>query len=253
MRRGSVAVGFLDPGSWSYCFGQSLIDLYLHDAVSSRRMVPHGRQLRSFSAAGGLVADRNEVARKFLDDTECEWLFMVDSDMGFPADAVDRLIGSGDPVERPVVGALCFALRRDEAGDCYGQKYVVVPTLYEAVETDTEAGFRPLLNYERDALARVDATGAACLIVHRTALHRIREKYGDRWFDPVTHPLGTTFSEDLSFCVRLAGCGLAVFVDTSVRTTHDKHGVFLDELEFDRSLAINHLEREALAESAEVA
>lgn len=251
MKRGKVAVGFLDPGTWSHCFGQSLIDLYLTDAHGSHRIVPDGMQLRDNCQAGGIVAGRNEIARKFLDDTECEWLFMVDSDMGFAPDTVDRLIASADPVRRPVVGGLCFGLRRSEAGEFYGQKYVVVPTVYDFVETETEVGFRSRIDYERDALVEAAGTGAACLMIHRTALHRVRERYGPTWFEPVTHPKGTTFSEDLSFCVKLAAIGLPVFVDTSVRTTHDKHGVFLDELEFDRSLAIHEFERAARAQQQE--
>lgn len=251
MKRGSVAVGFLDPGHWSHCFGQSLIDLYLTDAVGSRRMVPDGAQLRDHCQAGGVVAGRNEIARQFLDSTECEWLFFVDSDMGFAADTVDRLVGSADPVLRPVVGGLCFALRREARGDCYGQKYVVVPTVYDLVETDSEVGFRSRVDYERDALIEVGATGAACVLIHRTVLHRIREAYGPCWFDPITHPKGpTTFSEDLSFCVRVAAVGFKVHVDTRVRTTHDKHGVFLDELEFDRSLAVHALEQEMKSQQA---
>jgi hypothetical protein len=254
VKRGSVAVGFLDPGHWSHCFGQSLIDLYLTDAFGSKRLVPHGMQLRDNCQAGGIVAGRNDIARKFLDDTECEWLFMVDSDMGFSPDTVDRLIASADPVRRPVVGGLCFALRRETAGDCYGQKYVVVPTCYELVQSDAEVGFRSILDYPRDSLMQVSGTGAACLMIHRTALHRVRGKYGDKWFDPITHPVGpTTFSEDLSFCVRLAAIDLPVFVDTSVRTTHDKHGVFLDELEFDRSVALHDLERVIREQQEEVA
>lgn len=245
MRRGSVAVGFLDPGKWSHCFGQSLVNLYLTDAFGSKRMVPNGVQLRDNCQADGIVKGRNEIARKFLDDTECEWLFMVDSDMGFPPDAVDRLIASADPVLRPVVGALCFALRRESLGDCYGQKYVVVPTAYDFIETDDEVGFRSRVDYERDSLIEVSATGAACLLVHRTVLHRIREKFGAEWFSHITHPTGPTeFSEDLSFCVRVAAIGFPMFVDTSVRTTHDKGGVFLDELEFDRSLAVHELQQE---------
>ncbi len=239
MRSGAVAVGFLDPGHWSHCFGQSLIDLYLVDAHGSKRMVPHGKQLRDNAQAGGIVAGRNSIAAKFLDDTECEWLFMVDSDMGFSPDTVDRLIASADPVARPVVGGLCFSLRREKAGEFYGQKYVVVPTCFEYVDTDTEVGFRSILDYPRDSLMQVSGTGAACLVIHRTALEAVRERTGDHWFDHVTHPGGTVFSEDLSFCLRLAAVDLPVYVDTSVRTTHDKHGVFLDEEEFDRCRALH--------------
>ena len=241
MKAGTVAVGFLDPGHWSHCFGQSLIDMYLVDAHGSKRMVPHGKQLRDNAQAGGIVAGRNQIAAKFLDATECEWLFMVDSDMGFAADTVDRLIASADPAARPVVGGLCFSLRRDTPGEFYGQKYIVVPTCFEYVDTDAEVGFRSIIDYPRDALFQVGGTGAACLIIHRSALQKLRDRGGDHWFDQITHPGGTVFSEDLSFCIRLAAADLPLYVDTGVRTTHDKHGVFLDEDEFDRCRALHAL------------
>jgi hypothetical protein len=120
------------------------------------------------------------------------------------------------------------------------------------VETDDEVGFRSRIDYERDALVEVSATGAACLLIHRTVLHRIREKVGPHWFDPITHPKGTTFSEDLSFCVRVAAVGFPIHVDTRVRTTHDKHGVFLDELEIERSLAIHEMERQMAAKQVPI-
>jgi hypothetical protein len=63
---------------------------------------------------------------------------------------------------------------------------------------------------------------------------KVRAKYGDAWFDTATHPTGLkgkprNFSEDLSFCVRLAACGIPLHVDTRVKTTHYKGGIFLDE------------------------
>ncbi len=242
MRRGTVAVGFLDPGEWSHCFGQSLIDMYLRDQATSKRMVSaHGKQLRNNAQAGGIVAGRNEIVTQFLDATECEWLFMVDSDMGFAADTVDRLVNAADPKDRPVVGGLCFGLRREKPGEFYGQKYVVVPTCYEYVDTDAEVGFRSIIDYPRDTLFPVGGTGAACLMIHRSALEDLRAKFGDKWFDHITHPGGTTFSEDLSFCIRLAAADIPLYVDTSIRTTHDKHGVFLDEDEFDRCRALHSI------------
>lgn len=239
MKAGSVAVGFLDPGSWSHCFGQSLIDLYLVDAFGSKRMVPNGKQLRDNAQAGGIAKGRNQIAERFLDATDCEWLFMVDSDMGFAPDTVDRLIAAADPESRPVVGGLCFALRRDTPGEFYGQKYVVIPTCYEYVDTDDEVGFRSIIDYPRDELVPVGGTGAACLIIHRSALEAMRARVGDHWFDHLTHPAGTEFSEDLSFCVRLAALDIPLYVHTGIRTTHDKHGVFLDEDEYDRCRALH--------------
>jgi len=239
MNPGSVAVGFLHPGEWSACFGLSLVELYLVDAtIGSHRLV---RQLPKFCAAGGVVAARNEVAEKFLDATDCEWLWMIDSDMGFGPTTVDELIAAADPDTRPVVGGLCFALRRDRPGVFHGEKYVIVPSAYRWIETGGEVGFQSILDLPSDeTLMEVSATGAACMLVHRNALDAVRKKYGDHWFDPVTHPTGpTTFSEDLSFCVRLAAVDIPVFVHTGVGTTHDKGGIFLDREAFDTQAGIS--------------
>ena len=250
MKPGTVAVGFLDPGEWSACFGLSLVDLYLADAHTTRRIVPDGKQLRNQCMAGGIAAGRNEVATQFLDRTDNEWLWFIDTDMGFGPDTVERLLDVADPTERPVVGGLCFKLHREGPGAHYGEKYAILPTAFAWVETPDTVGFAPLRDVPDDALVEVSATGAACLLIHRSALATVRAKYGDNWFSPVTHPTGpTTFSEDLSFCVRLAAVDLPIFVHGGVTTTHHKGGIFLDRDAFDRQQAVNggRLESEAAA------
>lgn len=248
MTPGAVAIGFLDNGSWSACFGLSLVDLYLVDAtIGSHRIIPNGRQLRKQCAAGGLVEARNEVAERFL-ETDCEWLWMVDSDMGFGPDTVERLIEAADPDARPVVGALAFKLHREGPGAFHGERYVILPTAFLWVETEDTVGFAPVRTIPDDTLLEVSATGAACLIVHRNALERVRERFGASWFDPITHPKGpTTFSEDLSFCVRLAAVDLPMYVHTGVGTTHDKGGIFLDRQAFEAQGLDADLNRHTLA------
>lgn len=243
---GSVVVGYLDCGQWSACFGLSFRDLCLFDAMSHQRIVrPNGTELRAITGAGGIPTNRNKIARDFLDNTDGEWLFFIDTDMGFTPDTVDRLVASADPIERPVMGGLCFAgLRRKPSGPnpLHAERFLIQPTIYEWVDVDGELGFRPIIDYKRDAVVETAATGAACLLIHRGALEAVRARYGDAWFDPMTHPTGLkgkprTFSEDLSFCVRLAACDLPIHVDTSVKTTHEKGFAFLDEGSFDAQRA----------------
>lgn len=232
---GSVVVGYLDPGTWSAVFGLSYRDLLLSDMAGPQRIVREdGRELRAVTGSGGIPGSRNQVARDFLDTTNGEWLFMVDSDMGFAADIVEQLVDAADPIERPVMGGLCFALKRVGRSELGAERFRIQPTLYELVERDDEVGFAPVLNYPRDTVLRVGGTGAACLLIHRSALAAVRAHYGEAWFDPLTHPTGDhgkprTFSEDLSFCVRLAACGMPLHVHTGAHTTHDKGGIFLDE------------------------
>ena len=245
MTPGSVVVGYLDDGGWRACFGLSYRDLIMHDVLNSGRIVrENGRELRQVCGTGGIVAGRNRVAKDFLDNTDGEYLFFVDTDMGFAADTVDRLVKACDRISSPVVGGLCFKLsRKRDRGDYYAERYSIAPTIYEYLELDDEVGFRPMADYPRDSMTKCAGTGAACIIIHRNALVKLRKAYGDVWFDPITHPLGykgqpRTFSEDLSFCVRCHAQDLPVYVHTGIKTCHDKHGVFLDEAAYDAQRAV---------------
>lgn len=229
-------VGFLNPGHYAKCFAESLKELLFFDSQHRQRIVSHPfGQLGNEVGSGGIVAGRNRIAEVFLDRSDADWLFMVDSDMGFAPDTVERLIESAHAVDRPVVGALCFAHKSDGAASFFGTRYRATPTVYDFYEDDERIGFVPRLDYERDTLQLSAATGAACVLIHRFALEAVRDKYGDEWFDTIRHPKapGGTFSEDMSFCVRVAGCDLPMYVDTGVKTTHDKGGVFLDEEFYD--------------------
>ena len=239
MKKGTVAVGYLDDGhNWSACFGLSLRNMFMYDMVIEKRF--RGGELRLTAGTATIPQARNNMVRTFLAG-EAEWLFMVDTDMGFTDDTVERLLKSAHAIERPIVGALCFALRGSPQAHTvlHAARYDIVPTVYEWVELEDEVGFAPMHNYPRNAMVQTAATGAACMIMHRTAAEKIRDKYGEEWFSQTTHPTGDrgkprTFSEDLSFCVRVAGVDLPLYVNTRVKTTHDKGGLFLDEDTYDQ-------------------
>lgn len=250
MTPGSVVPGFLDGGHWSACFGLSYMELMLHDLGGDSRIIREGGiYLRKVAGSAGIPDGRNEVVQRFLDETDGEWLWFIDTDMGFAPDTVDRLVASADPVERPVVGGLCFAQRRIEARPFHGSRFGIIPTVYDYVELDDEVGFVPREAYALDEVLAVSGTGAACLLIHRTALEAVRDRHGDAWFNPMAHPTGLkgkprNFSEDLSFCVRLASVGIPVHVNTAVKTIHEKGGVFLDEDAYDRQQAFARMDRQ---------
>jgi hypothetical protein len=246
---GSVIPGFLDGGHWSACFGLSYLELTLYDLAHAQRIIREGGiYLRKVAGTAGIPDGRNEVAQRFLDETDGEWLWFIDTDMGFAADTVDRLVAAADPADRPVVGGLCFAQRRIEKRPFHGNRFGIIPTIYDYVELDDEVGFVPREAYVVDEVVAASGTGAACLLIHRSALEVVRERHGDSWFDPMKHPTGLhgkprTFSEDLSFCVRLASVGIPVHVDTSVKTVHEKGGIYLDEDAYDRQQAFAAMDR----------
>jgi hypothetical protein len=238
-----VTVGYLDPGEWSAIFGLSYRDLLLYDLSHNAHVLREGgSELRALTGSGGIASNRNKVAGQFLHSTDGDWLFWVDSDMGFAPDTVDRLLESADAEERPIMGALCFQQKRCGSGDFQSVRYSIHPTLlnWNEVEETGEQGFVPVDDYKRDAVIEVAGTGSACILVHRKVLQAIEDKYGpDTWYTHLVIPgaggKGTPreFSEDLSLCIRAAACGFKTHVDTSVKTTHYKGGLYLDEETFD--------------------
>jgi hypothetical protein len=158
---------------------------------------------------------RNMLVAGFLEDHDAPWLFMADTDMWLPWDTVDRLVAAADPVARPVVGGLC--LTENPGGD-------PLPALYELTEADGQPVFARLASWPADAVVRVTATGAACLLIHRDALEAVGKVAGDGaapWFRESV--IGAALvGEDLTFCLRCGVAGVPVHVHTGVRAGHMK-------------------------------
>lgn len=239
MKPGTVIPAVIDGGEWAACFGLSWTDMMLRDQASSNRIIGGSNQyLREMAGTMGVAAARNKIADYFL-KSDAEWLFMVDSDMGFSGDTVDRMIASAEGNNVGILGALCFAQKLDtdlKQGELYSARFRIQPTIYRYVEVEKtgERGFQAINKYFRNAYQPVAATGAACLLVHRRALLAI----GPEPFMPIADATGggngtpRTFSEDLSFCIRANAVGVEMGVDTSIKTTHYKGGIFLDETTF---------------------
>ncbi len=227
MRAGSVAVAYLYGETVSHSFHRSIRQLIEYDIVRG------GRRLYGFieqSCGAGRITDgRNQAVTQFL-ATEAEWLAFVDSDMGFQADAIHRLIEAAhepgvDPrLVRPVVGALAFGQSRGTQGPANSVRYEQFPTIYRWHQNDRTVGVQPMLDYPRDALVECDATGAACFVVHRSVLEAMASTYPAPrpWFDEMVVQ-GRVFGEDLTFCRRVRDLGYPIFVHTGVRTSHHKH------------------------------
>jgi hypothetical protein len=174
------------------------------------------------AASGGIASTRNDLTRIFLDETGCDWMWMVDADMGFKPDTLDRLLEVLDmtpPLDRGgVAGALCFSWRPEEPDGMGGYRCRPIPTLFGW----DGRGFQVAESYPHNTVVKVAGTGAACLLMHRSVMELLREKHGDDWWTPVRYPDGDFISEDLSFCYRAGEAGFPIFVDTSIKTTHAK-------------------------------
>ena len=241
---GMVQVAYLHNEHVSHSWHESLRQVWEYDLAKAQH---DGYDLASAAAAGYRVARkplnlrcgsavvahvRNFACRLFLDKTQHEWMLFIDTDMGFAGDAVHRLLAAADPVERPVVGALCFAVMESGSDGMAGWRRTIVPTMYKMGKTtEDQPSFCYYGDYEDGAVLPVAGTGGAFLLMHRSALEKVRAEVGDHWFDMMYDAAGDIVGEDVAFCGRLLRSGVVPHVATGVKTTHHKE-VWIGEQDY---------------------
>jgi glycosyltransferase involved in cell wall biosynthesis len=232
-----VVIGVVHPGEVSMAHMASV--MRARDHMLQYGMTPGFIERRARSQH--VHRARNEIVQGFL-ASDCDYLFFVDADMGIPRNAIERLLSVAHVDERPVVAGLCFAQR--DIGFCdddYSTSFDIVPTvqLWNIDDDDEVTSFGIVEDYPRDAVIQIDGTGGACVMIHRGVLEKMRERWDDHWFTPIKNKnTGGPFGEDTSFFLRCRRIGIPVHMDTSVKTSHDKGGVFLTEELWDLQQAL---------------
>jgi GT2 family glycosyltransferase len=197
-----IQVGYLygDGG----CPGQFVDSIF--EAVHQNHDLIAGRI--SYYTGPRIAAIRNRVAANFL-DTDSEWLWFVDTDMGFHPETPRWLLDTAVHNDAKVMGALCFGK------DANGQ---VFPTIYVAREGGVQ---RWDYGWPTDRPFQVLATGAACILIHRDVFEAIDAPEPYRWFQETQYGKAE-IGEDVTFCLRAAKAGYDTFVHPGIRTFHFK-------------------------------
>ena len=193
----TVAAAFVHPGTVSTAF------------VLSLRATPGVDEWLEQRSGPNVARARNLLVERFL-ATEHTWLWMVDTDMTWQPDALDRLLDDC----KHVVGGLCFGFGEGRP----------IPTIFDTITLAGEDVIVRVESYPRDRLVSCAATGAAFLLVHRDVLEAVRGRGFSAafpWFQE-TERDGYPVGEDVTFCLRAGECGYQVHVDTRVKVGHVK-------------------------------
>lgn len=215
---GSVVIAYIHPGQVSAFFTASLTEMLIYDHNSSRHVVGMMQEWSSTNVSG----PRNSLTARFLDEYTAEWLLWIDSDMAWQHTAIDQLLASASKDKAPIVGGLCFGANADG----------LFPTIYSVMEIDGKLTTVRAAGYPPDAMVQVAATGAAFLLIHRSALTAIRERaFNDVFpFFQETALAGGPAGEDITFCLRAGICGIPVHVNTGVKVGHHKTQLLTEDL-----------------------
>lgn len=150
---------------------------------------PGGWQ-RGFYQFSRLAELRNRLLNEFL-QSDCEYLFSVDSDILVPPNCLQQLLQA----DKDVVAAL--VCNGAEIGD---DQFYNVFTL-------TDDHLQPIRNFPRDRLFPVDCTGAAYLIKRRVIGAGVR--YNSSWGP-----------EDIGFCRQVKEYGFSIYCHGAIECVH---------------------------------
>ena len=177
--------------------------------------------INTVKGLGLLAKSRNIVVQNFLDNSEDDWLFMVDADEFIGLNEFKKLLDAAEVATKPFVCGLYFAANSPNPTEINP-----VPLIF--INTGGVDGVQPYWDYPPDALVKIFAAGTGAMLVHRSVFELMREAYSDAfgenwcWFQD--GPIGDNrwLSEDLMFCTRVQDLGIPMYAHTGAVFAHQK-------------------------------
>lgn len=148
-------------------------------------------------------SNRNHIVQQFLKSNN-EWLFMIDSDIVPERQTLERLLAHN----KKIIGALCFTTSSE------GIPYPVI------MKKNTDLGWGWTVDRNVKPLMRVDATGASCILIHRSILKQIKSPFR---FGYDANGIVNVVGEDFDFCNKVLKLKESIYVDTTIQCLHYKN------------------------------
>lgn len=149
----------------------------------------------------------------------CRWIFMLDTDVCPPPDAVMRMLGRN----LPIVSGLYWM-----------KQPPYVPVAMRRIPQPQPDGsvkmvLSPVAGWAPGEVVEVDVVGMGCCLIHERVFRAFREKgmpfYRWTFGKPDKPPEDEGMSEDFNFCVDARKLGFKTHLDTSVVCGHQGVGV----------------------------
>ena len=149
-----------------------------------------------------IVKARNDLTAAALKNPNVTHLLWIDSDMVFPADALERLLA----YRLPVVGGLYY-------GRLPPYKPIVLRN-HGASMKYAPGAMGYVYDHPINKLMECDGTGGGFLLVERKVFEAAEMPAG-AWWNPVGEE-----GEDVAFCRRAQAAGHKIYVDTGLELGH---------------------------------
>lgn len=160
----------------------------LHAAFFWKRRVSGDAPITYFFQSRAHIVEARTLAIEHARENDVDWILWLDDDMAPPPDLFERLFETG----KTFVGALAF--KRDPPHE---------PCVHRIIDGKAEF-FDP---DPRLPIVEADATGFACLLVHRSVWESVWERTEGR---PFAYRVG--MGEDVYFCAHAKAAGVQLYI-----------------------------------------
>lgn len=165
---------------------------------------------------GSLVYDSRNKLAGYAVEIEADYILWLDSDMVFPPDTLERMVGVMDQHDEiDILSGLYF--RR-------GQPFTPVAFDKLEINQENECEYEDMQDVPEE-LSEIAGCGFGCVLMRTDCLFDIASKYDGVWFTP----LGNV-GEDCSFCIRARNEGYKIFMDPSIELGHMAYAPVTREL-----------------------
>jgi hypothetical protein len=185
---------------------------------------------------------RNGCVEEFL-ETDCEILWMIDSDIVPPKHVLDLVSMHGDKWQCAGAPYPIFMAQPGES-----QRQVTI-TAYKSIDPDPVTK-KPRLApcaVPDSGMEFVDGLATGCLFIKREIFEKLERPFFEFKYDPITRmPIE---GEDIGFCLKMFKLGVKFFTDYSMVCKHYKNNIDLLEI---NNYAVQFAQKHIAAYKAEI-
>ena len=135
---------------------------------------------------------RQNALTYWYDKTDIEWILWVDSDIHMTKEALELVWAAADKTERPVVTGVYFISKENERS-----MMTPYPAVFNWTDSDYQIAYlHPL---PKDTVVKVGAAGFGFVLMHRSAVDKMREVHGETTYFNETGVGEQFVSEDINF------------------------------------------------------
>lgn len=207
----TLSIGWCDNGTSDGKFTEGL----LYTALMAPTVgVPINNAVR---VQGNQISrQRMELFTLWADQIKTDWLLWVDSDIVLTKEILKTLWETADKVSRPVVSGVYFVSKSAES-----TLTLPMPAIFKEGRSEYEIEYiHPL---PHDQVIDIDYAGFGLLLMHKSIVPKLREKFPDQSFFAEKDLGGDKFiGEDIIFFKKLKESGVKSVAHTGALARHIK-------------------------------